>query len=218
MLRDENLVHVMILPLVQWHEIPDVVDLRLPEVRQAFFDIFRTGAALSDPSQTASYSRPMGDNIHRFEEMIPEFIDPDLGGTDQGQEGITQMIGGYLRNSGTTALIYPSARNDCGVEFRNGKMANHWGWNLVDYRTSKPSLLAAHSVTLGPWQQTGLKGISVQSPVQGEFAGSLAIRGVSSANADLYENQYGEQRRGLLAKLRSGPPVVLLLVPITWMR
>jgi hypothetical protein len=82
-------------------------------------------------------------SIHGFEEMIPEFINPLLGGTDQGEEGITQMIGAYLRNSGATALIYAfRARNDCGVEFRNGKMTNHRGWNLVDYRTSKPSLLA----------------------------------------------------------------------------
>jgi hypothetical protein len=73
----------------------------------------------------------------------PEFINPLLGGTDQGEEGITQMIGAYLRNSGATALIYPSAPATIAESnLGTARWPTTGGWNFVDYRTSKPSLLA----------------------------------------------------------------------------
>lgn len=207
-LTDESIVHVMLMPEVEWSEIPDVVDLRLPETRESFFRIFRTG---SDPKLhkelgAASYLRFEGDNISRFEEMLPEFIDPALGGTTEATEGITQVIGAYLRNSGAAGIVYPSARNDFGVEFLDGEMTGHMGWNFVDYRTSKPSVLAAHSIYMGPWRLNVLEGVHCEAPSTGKFRGSLVSRGVASANYELYESQYGEQRRGLLEKMRSGPP------------
>jgi hypothetical protein len=213
-LTGESLAHVMVLPIVQWCEIPNVVDLRLPEVRAAFFSIFQTGTEATEHaieiSGVATYSRPYGNNISRFEEMIPEFISPYLGGTDEGTEGVTQNIGAYLRNMGASALIFPSARNDCGVEFKDGTMTNHWGWNLVDFRSSKPSFLSAHTVNVAPWLQTCLAGISIESPNEGQFAGSLAIRGVRSASANLYEAEFGKGRSELMARLQGKPPVTLL--------
>ncbi len=201
----------MLMPEVEWCEIPNVVDLRLQEVREAFFRIFRTGSLQKfKEGETASYSRLEGDNISRFEEMLPEFIDPALGGTTESTEGITQVIGAYLRNLGAAGLVYPSARNDWGVEFQNGVMTGHMGWNFVDYRSSKPSVLMAHTHVPGPWRQTVLEGVSLEAPSTGKFKGSLVSRGVESANYELYESQYGEQRRGLLERMRSGTPAGVL--------
>jgi hypothetical protein len=58
----------------------------------------------------------------------------------------------------------------------------------------------------GPWRLNVLEGVHCEAPSTGKFAGSLVIRGVESANYELYEGQYGEQRRGLLEKMRSGTP------------
>lgn len=163
------------MPDVQWHEIPSVVDLRQPETRQSFFEVFRTGVQQTMDEvelDGGTYYRMGGDNISRFEEMIPELVDPHLGGTDAGNEGLTQAIGDYLRAKGVSGLIYPSARTDSYVEFKNAQMARFGGWNFVDFRGSKRKPHIRNFVMVGPWSQRVMGGVEVQAPDKGDFAGS----------------------------------------------
>lgn len=107
-------------------------------------------------------------------------------------------------------LIYPSPRNDCGVEIKDGIITDFWGWNFVDYRKSSRDTLAANSVILYPWKEEVLKGIGIQQPKAGDFNGSLRILGVTKANDDLYEQSYDDGRRKLMDQINSHPRVVLL--------
>jgi hypothetical protein len=208
-LTDGNRVHVILLPSIKEYQIDRVVDLRLPETRESFYQIFHTGKAPAEGDDSAFW-RPLGNNISAFWEMIPELIDPFLGGTKEAQGGLTQAIGGYLRARGVAGLIYPSARNDSFAEIKAGQLSRYGGWNFVDYRHS-PKPWLRHFVCTVPWQNAVMQGVSVQKPEVGEYAGSLAIEGVRRANQREYEESYGEARQELLAKLEAGPPVVLFL-------
>ena len=75
--------------------------------------------------------------------LLPYLIFPVRGGSP-----ITDAIGRWLRQNGTNALIYPSARNDVECVVENGLLTCTKGWNLVDYREapaphSKPCLIIA---------------------------------------------------------------------------
>jgi hypothetical protein len=208
-LTDENLVQVMLLPRVTHHSIDGVVDLRQPDTRRTFFDVFRVGRP-PDPSKLKSgFYRPLGDQISDFWQMVPDLVDPHLGGTDEGQGGVTQAIGDYLRLKGVSGLVYPSARTDSYVEFRDGTVTGSGGWNFVDYRNA-PKSTDHHFMIVSPWEQRTLQGVQVQSPPQGPFAGSFKISGLREANDARYEASYAEQRRALFERLQAGPPAVLL--------
>lgn len=42
----------------------------------------------------------------------------------------------WLRTLGADALIFPSTRVDAFAEFIDGRLVDHGGWNLVDYRNA----------------------------------------------------------------------------------
>src|SRR6185503_6208124 len=77
-----------------------------------------------------------GERVSGFYEMIPELINPSLGGAEDGINGSTQAVGCYLRAKGVSGVIYPSARQDSFAVFTNEQLTRWGGWNFVDYRTS----------------------------------------------------------------------------------
>ena len=59
-------------------------------------------------------------------------------------------FGGY----GCGGIIYSSARCDNGVVMADGRLVEHWGWNLVDYTGSSiPTRLAPEEIA--PLQPRG---------------------------------------------------------------
>jgi hypothetical protein len=212
-LTDDSLVHVLPLPKVEHHEISRVVDLRLPDTRESFFRLFQTGAGAGRIGQTdsVSYSRPAGNNISGFVQMLPELIDPAIGGSREGQGGITQAIAGYLRGKDVSGIIYPSARNDCGVEYFRGEMRAFAGWNFVDFRGSSQIPLLGNWVDLSPWRQAVMKGVGAEAPSRGDYSGSLRTMGVAASNAQIYEDSFGPQRSKLLDRMKRGVSACVLL-------
>ena len=209
-LTDNNLVHVLISPLVSHQTIENVVDLRDQKTRESFCDAFRTGGEI-DASDTSKpmFHRPFGDNISTFYEMLPELLDVNIGGTNQGQGGTTQAIGNYLQGHGVSGLVYPSARADAFVEINGGEMTGFGGWNFVDYRDSET--IFDKNAILSPWEQrTAIEGLEVQSPKEGQYRGSFQTRGVREFNSTLYEQSFGEAQLALLSQLNEGPPAVVL--------
>jgi hypothetical protein len=206
-LTDDTLIHVMLLPLVERTAIPAVVDLRLPATREHFFRLFQVGRTAS---KGASFSRPLGNNISSFFEMLPELIDLAYGGGTDPAGGITQAIGCYLRGNGVSGIVYPSARNDCGANIHRGELMESWGWNFVDLQNAPAAMKSW--VCVSPWQKKVMKDVTVHVPPLGEFAGSFKITGLYKANTDVYEQSYSAERRALLDRInrRLGIKVVLL--------
>jgi hypothetical protein len=208
-LTENRLVYLMLLPIVAKHEIQRVVDLRDPETRETFYQIFAVGRiGKAEPS----YYRPLGKNISSFIGMVPELIDPHPGGATGGQGGPLQAIGDYLRGKAVAGLVYPSARTDSYVEFKNGEMSDFGGWNFVDFRNSPQEAWPVNGYThiIDPWQETVLEGVGVQNASSGPFAGSLKIFGVRNANDEFYVSSSDDRRRHLQAKANNRPEIILL--------
>ncbi len=208
-LTDDALVHVMLLPTVAHADIDGVADLRLPETRETFFRVFRTG---QEPAKDADafFHRPYGGNIAHFWEMLPDLIAPDKGGADQAAGAVTQMIGAYLRAKGAAGLVFPSARNDSFVQFDDGRMVGFAGWNFVDFRTSPRDALNRHGVVMDPWRQDVLTGVEVERAEHGTHSGSIGLTGLAEANDAHYRAAFGPGREALMEKLRAGPPFAIL--------
>jgi hypothetical protein len=217
LLNDTNVAIVAIDPLHEYRTIENVVDLRLPQTRAWFFDTFSVGEELmavadvlnSSDTTAATFSRPFGGNISSFWQMLPELLEPNIGGSEFGQGSITQGIGAWLRANGVSALIYPSARNDSFVIFQKGKLMNFGGWNLVDYRTSTRSVGRPHHVSMAPWQ-TGRFFAEVQvREGEGADEGSFILSGITKANIDDFRLRAGEDWRALAAAGQQAPWVFL---------
>ena len=108
---------------------------------------------------------------------------------DNGGDGLTNAIGSYLRTIGVEALIFPSARSDTYVEFRNGELVDFGGWNLVDYRNATIETEDERLLLFGDW--TGFRDRSahglvdwtttIRLPPDGsEYEGSFRIEGNQS--------------------------------------
>lgn len=149
-------------------ELGGVLDLRLPAAQQWFFAQFVQGSMFPTSAR-------------RFEEILPELLALALGGSTPENRRL-QAIGSYLRARGVQALVYPSARTDVAVRYRDGELAGWHGWNLVLYGTSPAS--DAIYIDLGGWE--------TQFPPQVEFerardAGAgWCVRGLKAWNHGLY--------------------------------
>lgn len=161
-------------------ELGGVLDLRLPAAQQWFFAEFVQGSMFPTRAR-------------RFEEILPELLALALGGSTPENRRL-QAIGSYLRARGAQALVYPSARSDVAVRYRDGELAAWHGWNLVLYGTSPAS--DAIYIDLGGWE--------TQFPPQVEFerardAGTgWCVRGLKAWNHGLYaiRRHNGERLRG----------------------
>lgn len=161
-------------------ELRGVLDLRLPAAQQWFFAEFVRGSMVPTCAR-------------RFEEVLPELLALALGGSTPENRRL-QAIGSYLRARGTQALVYPSARSDVAVRYRDGELVGWHGWNLVLYGTGPAS--DAIYIDLGGWE--------TQFPPQVEFerardAGTgWCVRGLKAWNHGLYaiRRHNGERLRG----------------------
>lgn len=193
--RDDVGVDVILLPHLQRVEIDNVVDLRDPQTRASFFDVFAVGQEIDVDASQVQYKRIGGGNIRRFAEMLPELLHPKLGGdATSGSGGLTQSIGDYLRSAGVAGLVYPSARTDTFVEVLNGSVTRFGGWNFVDYRGSEPLARKAF-VQAGPWSLVGLDNVSIQAPDAGPYTESFKVTGQAAMNNSIYEESASQSLR-----------------------
>jgi hypothetical protein len=176
---DANAVRVDIPYDVTEHTIEKVLDLRYPDARQWLFDEFGSGK----PGVVEREAPPPPPEA-TFINMLPWLMIRDNGG-----DGLTNAIGSYLRTIGVEALIFPSARSDTYVEFRNGELVDFGGWNLVDYRNATIETEDETLLLFGDW--TGFRDRSahglvdwtttIRLPPDGsEYEGSFRIEGNQS--------------------------------------
>ena len=121
----------------------------------------------------------------------------------EGGSPVTDAIGEWLRELGTGALIYPSARMNAYLHVEKGMIVNFKGFNLVDYRDA-PRPRRRLRVIQKP--ATYIQRAHLQYPVAGppssapELAGSFEIKGVSEGETRrrvfLEEMAWQQQRFG----------------------
>lgn len=125
---------------VDYVEIDNVIDLRLPETQEWFFRHFKSGDGVH-------LSKPNGEQITDFCDMLPTLMHPELGGCDA-----THGIGSWMRtNDRVNALIYPSARSDAQTSLLDGRLVGFSGWNMVDYRGADDIASTEVVVDHEPW-------------------------------------------------------------------
>jgi hypothetical protein len=128
--------------------------------------------------------------------MLPALFWPDLGGgVIESPGSVNQAVGIWMRRNLVSALIYPSARSDVAVLFRDGELDESYGWNLVDYRGSTDVIPAAQEmVALGTFNSI----IIDHSPWTKDFPYSAMIRRTAGASKLAGSWQLvGPEREGL---------------------
>jgi hypothetical protein len=160
---------------------------RFAKTLEELFQTKKGQAVLLDDSalQTLIEAPNAEENFLRW---LPALVAPAPGGN-----GLTESIGRFLRLNQVSALIYPSARTNCGAIQRGGQLSTCWGWNLVDYRNSK---FHSYDLTLeaDPIDVLEIgKAINVRSIDSGEFAGTwLLLRGLDV----IFNDRDGAASRG----------------------
>ena len=176
---DANRVRVEIPYLVEEHIFERVLDLRYPDARKWLFEEFGAGKPGVVERQAEKPSPDMN-----FFHLLPWLMIRDNGG-----DGLTNAIGSYLRDIGFDALIFPSARSDVFVEFRDGVLVDFSGWNLVDYRDATIQPRDDKLLLFSDW--TGFRDRSSNAlvdwttkislpPADSEFEGSFRVLGNQS--------------------------------------
>ncbi|MBN8738277.1 MAG: hypothetical protein BGP24_03775 [Lysobacterales bacterium 69-70] len=117
-------------------EIGGVLDLRLPAAQRWFFASFVQCGMLPTPARC-------------FEDVLPELLALACGGSTPDNRRL-QALGEHLRARGVRALIYPSARCDVAVRYRDGALVAWHGWNLVRYGPAP--LRDSLYIDLGAWE------------------------------------------------------------------
>ncbi len=117
-------------------QIGGVLDLRLPAAQRWFFASFVQHGLLPTPAR-------------RFEDILPELLALACGGSTPDNRRL-QALGEHLRARGVQALIYPSARCDVAVRYRDGALVAWHGWNLVRY--GRAPLRDSLYIDLGAWE------------------------------------------------------------------
>lgn len=184
---DTTAVRVDIPYAVSEMALEKVVDLRYPDARQWLFEEFGAG---KPGMLERNAPKPAADAS--FFNMLPWLMIRDNGG-----DGLTNTIGAYLRKIGVDALIFPSARSDTFVEFRDGELVDFGGWNLVDYRNASEAPAEETLLLFGDW--TGFRDRSSNGlvdwttkislpPDNSEFEGSFRIVGNQSHHMLLLHN------------------------------
>ncbi len=104
--------------------LENVVDLRLPTVQAWFFETF-------SKERWLNIGVPLPP-VESFLELLLVML-----GQYRGGNLLTQAVGRELRIWGIGGLVYPSARCDCALVFESGNVIDWYGWNLVDYETTR---------------------------------------------------------------------------------
>ena len=129
---DESKVIVIIPVQTIRTRIERTLDLREPHVAQWFAHFF---SRLTSKGDDEKWVRcwPFRPALDSFHQILPTLLTQERGGG-----AFSLAVGSWLRQHGVNALVYPSARSDCGVEVEDGKVKRASNWNLVDYRDSRP--------------------------------------------------------------------------------
>lgn len=158
--------------------IQDVIDLRLPETQQWFFDHFCDG--------DGHFLVKDGGSASDFHDMLPALMDPSLGGS-----ATTHAIGSWMRSSGVNGLIFPSARSDASVTVEDGEMVHFHGWNLIDYRATARTATETVRDPHG-WPDFASPGVSLGTVDAGPYRSSWRVSGVEERYAALRSQIEGE--------------------------
>lgn len=186
-------VSVVVPVVIEHKRIEKVFDLRQLETQRWLVEFLPPGDDV--------FRMPMADKCTSFTEMLPSFMNPELGG-----EEFTVAFGSWLQTVGANGLVFPSARTDIYCSFKYGKLAHFSGWNFVDYRSDKAHFKKdTLPVYLGKWSPGFLKDGNVQivvaSPDDRENLGSWRIEGNLAAQiaqpgrkleASVTFNRFGE--------------------------
>jgi hypothetical protein len=163
-----------------------VIDLRLPQTQEWFFDYFKNGDGVH-------LSKPHGD-IADFPAMLPTLMHPELGGCPT-----TYGIGSWMRTSRINGFIYPSARSDAMTLVREWQLESFNGWNMVDYRNTCEIASSEVIADKTPWYSFDQLGITYGRPrvtlhqpdSASTIAGSWAVRGVQARSDAIYKEIVG---------------------------
>jgi len=110
--------------------VPDCLDLRL----EAHREYFCTELVSVEPiNSRAQFVGTRHESTVDFISALASMISPELGGNM-----FHTAVGQVLRQRGYQGLVYPSARNDSKVVNVGGEIAEHTGWNFLDYRGAPP--------------------------------------------------------------------------------
>jgi hypothetical protein len=150
---------------VEWREIDRVLDLRRPEARQFLFQKFGNG----DGDWVDYSGRPVPEATG-FHGLLSTLMDRNAGGNT-----LTDQIAGYLRTMGTSALIFPSARSNVLVSWKNSEMIGFRGWNLVDWsgETAPPKKSLKWITDWNPPLDGGVR--IVVAPEDSPYRGSFRV-------------------------------------------
>ena len=129
-----------------------------------------------------------------FVDMLPALLWHEIG----GGSSVNQAIAAWMRHNGVAGMIFPSARMNCGVICRNGKVTDFRGWNFVDYRDVGPPANDGF-VDVGSWPDSLGEGVLIRYATNAEYEGSWYLEG--------YEELQARERDQLL--VRSQGSVVL---------
>ncbi len=110
--------------------VPDCLDLRLEAHREYFCAEL---VAVEPINARAQFAGTRHESTVDFISVLASMIFPELGG-----EMFHAAVGQALRRRGYQGLVYPSARNDSTVVNVDGGIAEHSGWNFLDYRGAPP--------------------------------------------------------------------------------
>jgi hypothetical protein len=151
---------------VQSARIPDVIDLRFPEVQawfcKEFSDFHRFTWSMLEEGKRPGAVLPEWPSTWQpatFLEMLPVLMNPEFGGNI-----VTDHIGQWLRMHGVAGLVYPSARTTSGVIWNGNEMRRFLGWNFVDYRGRDRQLFRATTIIVGgaPWSSEHARHFDLQ--------------------------------------------------------
>ena len=134
-LESRSLAKISLPLAIEKIEIKNVIDLRLIEVQEWFYEQFtrlehdigmrgHTDTESGNTFRTVKFHKPRD-----FVDLIPTLVMPGIGGSS-----FHQAVGGWLRSHAVHALIYPSARCDAYIKkihnTANGyKDYEFYGWN-----------------------------------------------------------------------------------------
>jgi len=146
--------------------LDNVVDLRLPTVQTWFFETF-------SKDEWLNIGLPLPP-VESFFELLLVML-----GQYRGGNLMTQAVGRELRIWGIGGLVYPSARCDCSLVFEKGDVVDWYGWNLVDYKTTRERTQQADAgnITIGKGED-----ISHGTDFFGLPIGQIAIRQTSEGS------------------------------------
>jgi hypothetical protein len=186
--------------VVERAAIDDVIDLRIPQTQAWFaraFGVERRHVFI-DLRDRPDAARRLTANMRadhasifplptRFVDMLPALLWHEIG----GGSSVNQAIAAWMRHNGVAGMIFPSARMNCGVICRNGKVTDFRGWNFVDYRDVGPPANDGF-VDVGSWPDSLGEGVLIRYATNAEYEGSWYLEG--------YEELQARERDQLLVR------------------